>query len=83
MHPCVLSGLNWEGKKLIISSYGSQKGIENAAIKDGCAAECIVKLYDEVSSLLMIKAKDIYSGLRQRFENKKECIRSRAITVST
>jgi hypothetical protein len=48
MHPSVLSGLNWQGKKLIISSYGSQKGIENAAIKMGVPPECIVRLYDEV-----------------------------------
>ena len=48
MHPRALSGLNWEGKKLIISSYGSQKGIENAAIEMGVPLACIVKLYDEV-----------------------------------
>jgi hypothetical protein len=48
MHPSLLSGLNWTGTKLIISSYGSQKGIENAAIEMGVPPECIVKLYDKV-----------------------------------
>lgn len=48
MLPGVLSGLSWAGKKLIISSYGNQKGIENSALEMGVPPECIVKLYDEV-----------------------------------
>jgi hypothetical protein len=48
MPPSVLSGLNWAGKKLLISSYGNQKGIEKAAIEMGVPPECIVKVYDTV-----------------------------------
>jgi hypothetical protein len=46
--PGELSGLDWADKKMIISSYGSQNGIELAAIKMGFPSESIVKLYNKV-----------------------------------
>jgi hypothetical protein len=48
MKPDRLTGLNWTNKKLIISSYGSQNGIERAAIELNVPPECIVKLYDQI-----------------------------------
>lgn len=48
MKPDQLVGLNWMNKKLLISSYGSQNGIEHAAKQLGVPSGCIVKLYDQV-----------------------------------
>ncbi len=48
LNPGVLSGLDWTDAKLVISSYGSQKGIKNAAIKMGIPDSAIVELYDRV-----------------------------------
>jgi hypothetical protein len=48
LKPDQINGLDWTNKKLIISSYGSQNGIERAAKEMGVPSECILKLYDQV-----------------------------------
>jgi hypothetical protein len=48
--PTALHDMSWSDKSLIISSYGSQSTIENAALEIGVAPNRIVRLYDQVSA---------------------------------